>query len=483
MSSIKKNFVYNVAYQVLTILIPIVTMPYLSRVLGTKGIGVYSYTYSIAECFGLFTLLGLANYGNRTIARNRVKGGNVSKVFFEVYAFQLIMGVVVVAVYLVYVLQSYSENRSVQLIWTLFLISVMLDINWFFFGLEKFKLTITRNMIVKLVTFIAIFLFVREENGVVAYCFVLAVGALVTQVVLWPFLLREVTWVCPTLWGIARHIKPNFVLFIPVVAVSIYKQVDVVILGSISGYDDVGLYENAYKVIVMPFAVISALGTVMLPRVTNLLAKGEVEKNNQYLTDSFWSTAIFASIIMFGIASISFELAPVYFGEAFSYCSILILIMIFDVPFRTWGNVIRTQYLMPLGRDREFVISVVAGAAVNLVINLMLIPFIGCLGAAIAMLLTQITVCLLQVWAVRSELPLKRYLLIGLPFYAMGAVMFVCVRIVSLFVAVDAVGLMIEVSMGAVAFGTCFVLYIAFSKDERVDRFLGKHLKRLKLKR
>lgn len=472
MSSVKKNFLYNVAYQLLAIAIPLITMPYLSRVLGATGIGEYSYTYGIAECFGFFTLLGVNNYGNRTIARSRTSGGDVPRAFWEIYAFQILAGLIVVAAYLVYLLFACSADMLISAIWLVYLASVAFDINWFFFGMERFKTTVIRNTAVKLLTFASIFIFVHDSADVWKYCLILAVGALISQVVLWPFLIKSIGWQKPTLSGIAKHVKPNLILFIPVIAVSLYQVADRVILGLMAGYYEAGLFENALRVTVIPFAVVTALGTVMLPRITNLIASNQIEKCKTYLSDSFWLTAIISSIIMFGIASISFELAPVYFGEEFSFCSWLILIMIFDIPFRTWGNVIRTQYLMPLGKDKIFVSSVVAGAVVNLVINVLLIPVLGSLGAAIATFITEATVCVYQVFAVRNELPLRSYFVVGLPFYGIGLVMFIGVRLFSGFVGVSVAGLVLEILIGAAIFAVGCVGYYVVTRDERVDSML-----------
>lgn len=476
MSSVKKNFLYNVFYQLLAIAIPLVTMPYLSRVLGAAGIGEYSYTYGIAECFGFFALLGVNNYGNRTIARNRTSDGDISKAFWEIYAFQLLAGVVVIAAYLVYLLFIRSSNPLISALWIIYLVSTAIDVNWFFFGMEQFKITVIRNAVIKLLTFASVFVFIHSADDVWVYCCILAFGAFAQQAVMWLFVPRFVEWCKPSVSGVLAHVKPNLVLFIPVIAVSLYQVVDRIILGVIAGYFEVGLFENALKVRTIPFAVVTALGTVMLPRITTLIANNQIELSKRYLIDSFWLTSIVSSVIMFGIAAVSFELAPVYFGEEFTFCGWLLFVMIFDIPFRTWGNVIRTQHLMPIGKDKTFVASVVVGAAVNLVINLALIPFFGSMGAAIATLVTEMTVCVYQVVAVRGELPLKECFVVGLPFYVIGFIMFIGVRAFSFFAEVNVTGLVLEILVGAAIYACGAIVYYLVSRDKRIDSMLLKPL-------
>ena len=149
MSSIKKNFLYNSLYQILVMFIPLITMPYISRVLGAQGVGTYSYAYSIANYFVLFIMLGLNNYGNRTIARVRDNEEKLSKTFWSIYALQLFLGIIINIIYVGYSF-FISSNIYISLSMFFYVLSATFDINWLFFGLEKFKLTIIRNTTIKI---------------------------------------------------------------------------------------------------------------------------------------------------------------------------------------------------------------------------------------------------------------------------------------------------------------------------------------------
>jgi O-antigen/teichoic acid export membrane protein len=141
--SIKKNYLYSVIYQIFNILIPLITAPYISRVLGAEGIGTVSYAHSIALYFGMFGMLGLNNYGNRTIAANRNDKNNISKIFWNIYTLQVITTSIMLIAYIIFVSAFFKENKVIAYLQILYLISTVLDINWFFFGMEQFKITVS----------------------------------------------------------------------------------------------------------------------------------------------------------------------------------------------------------------------------------------------------------------------------------------------------------------------------------------------------
>lgn len=281
MSSTKKNFLYNSAYQLLILLIPLITTPYLSRVLGANGVGTYSYYYSVSNYFVIFILLGLNNYGNRTIAKVRDCPEQLSKTFWQIYLMQFILGTVVNFLYLFYVF-FLSSNRIVSFTMWLYVLSGMFDINWFFFGIEKFKLTVTRNTIIKLLTTVLIFILVKKSSDVILYCLILTGGMFLSQIVVWPYLFKEVSVVKPDFSSILVHLKPNIFLFFTVIAVSVYKIMDKIMLGSMTSTVQVGYFESAEKLINVPIALIVSLGTVMLPKISNMI----VNKTEGFRRDS-----------------------------------------------------------------------------------------------------------------------------------------------------------------------------------------------------
>ena len=281
--SVKKNFIYNLLYQMLIIILPIITTPYISRVISVEGVGIQSYWRSIANYFVLFAMLGINNHGNRSIASNRENKENLSKVFWSIYIFQIIMSALMIFVYLVYIILGVKENKTIAVIQLIYIVAAMLDINWFFFGMEEFKITVTRNTIIKVLSTCSIFIFVKSSKDLYLYSLILALSTLISQITLWFYIKRFIKFIRVKWSDIYKQIKPNLVLFIPVVAVSIYKIMDKIMLGSMSNMIEVGYYENSEKIINIPMGIIVALGTVMLPKMSNLQARGQEEEGKRYI--------------------------------------------------------------------------------------------------------------------------------------------------------------------------------------------------------
>lgn len=266
MNSVKKNFIYNIVYQLLIMVIPLITAPYLARVIGSAGVGTYSYTYSIVYYFMMITMLGVNNYGNRSIAKARNDRHQLSKTFWGIYLFQLALGILMLVLYLGFTFFFEVKYTKIALIQSLFIISAILDINWFYFGLEKFKITITRNAVLKILSVILIFGFVRHSDDLWKYTLIMSGTTVLSQFVLWTVIRKEIELVKISLHDITQHIKSNLVLFIPVIAVSLYKMMDKIMLGYLVNVTEVGYYENAEKIMNIPQTFIAALGTVMLPQ-------------------------------------------------------------------------------------------------------------------------------------------------------------------------------------------------------------------------
>ncbi|HHT7796124.1 TPA: flippase [Streptococcus suis] len=422
MTSTKKNFLYNSFYQILALIIPFITAPYLSRVLGAEGIGRYSYFYSISNYFILFTMLGINNYGNRTIAKVRDNKNSLSKTFWELYTMQFFLGLIFSLLYLVYCL-FFVSDRILAFTMIPFVFSGILDVNWFYFGIENFKLTTIRNTIIKIITTVCIFIFVNTENDVWLYCIILTVGTLLSQLVVWPFILKNYPFERPAFKNVKKHFKPNFFLFFTVVAVSIFKILSKILLGTLSTTIEVGYFELAEKLLSIPLAFVTSLGTVMLPRMSNLIAR-ESRQIEKTITISLIFAIFLSSSISFGIMSIAKEFVPIFYGQGFEKVVTLIIILLPSCIFLAFANVIRTQYLLPVQMDNIYVVSAFIGAGINLLINFLLIPKYQSIGTAIGTLITEIVVCVYQVSGVYKFLPIKLYIRICVPFVFSGIIMF-----------------------------------------------------------
>ena len=444
----------------MALIIPLLTTPYISRIMGAERIGIYSYAYSIATYFGLFILLGLNNYGNRTIASVRDDKDKLSKTFCSIYAMQLIMALIVIVIYIIYVLFLASDQLMawIQLI---YLISVALDINWFFFGLEQFKLTVTRNTIIKILNLIFIFILVKSKNDLYIYGLIMVCGPLLSQFILWIFIKKYVILKKVSLSDIGQHIKPNLTLFVPVIAISLYTIMDRVMLGMMSSMTEVGYYENSNKLTQIPVMAISSLGTVMLPRISNMISNGKKEESIKYIQKSLIVSVLLSTSMSFGLCAVSNEFVPIFYGSGFNKCKDVISILVLSSIFISWANVIRTQYLIPNKKDKIYIISVFLGAIVNVVINFVLIPKLMSIGAAIGTICAEFSVCAYQTYKVRNDLDIKLYIKQSAPLLLVSIVMCFIVLCVP-FIKSTFITLVLEVLVGIVLY-LC-LLFIFYGK-------------------
>ncbi|WP_455139986.1 flippase [Thermophilibacter sp.] len=477
MTSLKINFLYNVAYQLLTIALPLVTAPYLSRVLGPEGMGTYSYTYSVAYYFVLFAMLGVNNYGTRAVASARDDEGDLRMTFWSIWALQAILALLCSALYIGY--SFVAGDAVLSLLWVPYVISAALDVNWLFFGLERFKVTVVRNFAVKLATFVLTFVIVRGENALEHYLILMSVSFFASAAMLWPFVLREVKPCLPGGREVLSHLKPNLVLFVPVIAVSLYTVLDKVMLGQMAGMSESGIFENSLKIAQVPFSLITALGTVMLPHAANLFASGKTEEGKRYIAPSMWFALLLSSAFTFGLIAITPEFVPVFFGERFSTCAVVMPVIVLEMPFMAWANVIRTQYLIPARNDRAYVASVIVGAILNVVVNVCLIPRLGALGAGIGTLAAEISVCLIQTAAVAGRLPIARYLAESVPGFAIGLIMLMIVRGFATVLLGGVLGLVLEIAVGAAAFAAIASAWFAVSKNQYAEELLCPLVRKL----
>ena len=407
MSNVKKNFIYNSIYQIFAIIVPLITTPYLSRVLGAGGVGDYAFAYSIANYFSLFVMLGLKNYGNRTIAIERRNDEILAKTFWNIYTMQVCSGIIVSIVYFVFNI-LWKESSPLNIIMYGLIAASVFDITWFFYGIEEFRTTTIRDMFIKLMTVVCIFVFVRDADDVLIYAAIRAFGLLFSQLLLWPLLIKKINFVKPQLKDVIIHIKPNLILFIPWVAVSLYTTMDKIMLGVMSNHIEVGYYESCEKVIQVPLAAIMALGTVMMPHMSHIYSSSDVnqDKATGIIRKSEHLMIILASVIGFGIMAVAKEFVPLYYGHGFDKCIYIFYIIMPSCLFLAFANVIRTQYLMPNKMDKQFIVSLFIGALTNLFINSLLIPRFQSIGAAVGTLFAEAAVCIVQILYVRKLIPI-----------------------------------------------------------------------------
>lgn len=429
MKSLKVNFALNSANQLLSIIVPLVTTPYLSRILGAESLGIFSYANSVAYYFSMFAMLGLANYGGREIAKSRNDSELLSSVFSGIFTTQLISTGIVTLIYLVYM---FVDGGVMSKIYFFSILAVSLDINWLFFGLEEFSVTLKRNFTVKLISTLLIFIFVSQPSDVFCYAIIVVLSTLLGNGVLWISVRGRVKYVKTDFSTVKRHFLSNLTLFLPILLTSIYRVMDKIMLKWMSGYEQVGYYENADKFGQIPLFLVASLSQIMIPRISSLVNENKNTIIGDYFEKSILLISFISTSIIFGISGIADLFVPVYFGRGFEPCVTLIRVIVPSYIFTAYASVIRSQFLIPFSRDKEYAVSLAVGAFLNIILNIILIPWFEAVGAAIATAITEIVVCVMMFSCVRKKIKWKRIVLQNTPFYVSGCIMLFGISILPL---------------------------------------------------
>ena len=396
-----KNYAYNLSYQLLVIILPIITTPYVTRVFSSEDLGTYGYFNSIVTYFILLATLGVANYGTKEISGHLQE---IRKNFWGIYTLQLGATFVSILLYALFCLMLPSMQNPVAYILGLSLVSKGIDISWLFQGLEDFRKITVRNITVKLVGVISIFLFVKSANDLYLYVFLLTIFELLGQLSMW-LPAREFIGKPHFDMAYARvHLKPVILLFLPQIAISLYVTLDRTMLGALASTKDVGIYDQALKLVNILLTLVTSLGSVMLPRVSNLLSSGDHKAVNKMHQMSFLIYNLVIFPMMAGILIVNADFVQFFLGQDFQDARYAIAIMIFRMFFIGWTNIMGIQILIPHNRNKEFMISTTAPAIISVGLNLLFLPKLGYIGAAIVSVLTEALVWAIQLYFTRRYL-------------------------------------------------------------------------------
>lgn len=456
--SITKNYIYNLIYQILTLIIPLITTPYLSRVLGAENIGIYSYTLSIATYFVLFGTLGVAMYGQREIAYVQEDKYKRSKIFIEILIMRFIT--LCISLFVFYVGFCMRGNYSTYYkILILEIFANCLDISWFFQGLEEFKKTVTRNIIVKIISVICIFTFIRTGQDLIKYFIIYVLSTLIGNLSLWLYLPKSIEKVKVKDLKILKHLKPTISLFIPQIAVQIYTVLDKTMLGYIiENKSEVGIYEQSQKIVRVPLTLVTALGTVVSPRIASINANNKKEEIKDYLSNSFRFVWFLGIPLMFGIMAITKTLVPWFLGEGFNKAKIVIMAGAPIIMAIGLNNVSGVQYLVATKKQNFFTKSVIIGAIFNFTANMILIPKFRAAGAMIASVFAETLILVIQLIDIRKDIPTKIVYKCSINYIISGIIMFVITFGVGFLLDSTIKATIIQIFIGAFIYGIILLI-------------------------
>ncbi len=428
--SLKSNFIYNFISQILTLIVPLVTTPYLSRVLHEVGNGQCSYAMSIITYFILFSNLGFDMYGQRQIASCRDNPQEKSKVFWELFILKSIFTSVALAVlYSVVFTVGFGENYNLLILfYSLQVITIPFDIQFFFRGEENFRSIAIRTIIMKIIGLVLIFLLVKTENDTWIYALCLSGSIVFSNLIMWPSLIGKIKFVKPNALKLLRHLKPAFLIFLPTLAVTIYSVFDKTMIGLLAENPDYenGCYEQAYKINSVALLFVTIITSVMVSRNSYDYNAGNTEGLKNHISQAIRYVWMMGTPLIFGFAVLSSNLSSWFLGGGYAEVPILMQIMSVRFIISGFGDVFGSQLFLAINKEKYSTVATFMGAGINILLNYFLIKQFGALGAAISTAVCEFTVTgILVILALRKGHIKLRMLFEGCWKYILaGTVMF-----------------------------------------------------------
>lgn len=441
-----KNYIYNTVYQILLIILPIVTTPYTSRILGVDNIGIYNYTYTVVYYFILGGLLGLDLYGRREVSYCKNDKDKLSLLFSQLILLRILLMTVSLILYLIVAVLS-VKYKVYYYVFVILLVSYIFDVSWLFQGLEQFKVLTIRSTIIKIINVICIFVFVNTKNDLWIYIVIISCSQLFSALVMWTQLSRVITLKIPKIEGISKHIKVSAILFLPEIITTIYTMADKLMLGALTSETQLGLYSQSERIIKLALSVIGSMGVVMMPRIANNFVKGDKEEILRCLNKtSKWCFFIGLPMIL-GLVAISNHFTSWFFGPGYESVASLMCVISPIILLIGLSDVYGMQYLIPTNQNKYYIIAACAGAIVNVILNLMLIPSFAAIGSSIATVISELTVTYMMYKFASKTIPLKFY--VPVECLKSACIMFAVIKIMDIVLPIGAIYTFIEILVGA----------------------------------
>ena len=452
-----KNYLYNLSYQILIIILPVITIPYVTRIFTSEDLGNYVFYNSIVGYFSLFAMLGIGVYGTKQIAA----ASDVSSTFWNIYAIQLISSALAISVYLIAIFSILQMGGVIPLMVGVVLFERMFDISWLFSGKEDFKKITLRNTVVRLVGVICIFTFIKSSDDLYLYIFLIVTINFLGQLVMWVPAKKFIKRPSFNTKIMKKDLHPIVLLFLPQVAISLYVVLDRTLLGLLGSYSDVGIYEQGQKLTSILITVVTSLGVVMLPRVANLLSERREEEAQNMVKFSFILYNLIIFPMIFGLIAVNEVFVKLFLGQNFQDVKYVLYIIVFNLMFIGWTNILGYQVLVVRNKNKEFMLSTTIPAFISVAVNIAVIPFFGYIGASITSVVVEILVFAIQWYYSRNII--NKNLLFNkdlVKIICSSLVMFGAVMLCKMTLGLDGIiGLIIYLAVGGISYlGMLFLL-------------------------
>ncbi len=395
MGKLIKNYIYNGSYKLLIIIIPLITTPYLTRILGKDALGIDAYVLSVVALVELFGALGINLYSNREVAYCRDDKKKLSLVYHEIQSIRIFLCVVVVAAYAL--IAVHTKYKIFYLIHLLTIIGYFIDITWFFVGCEDMKSPVIRNVIVKVLQTLLVFLVIRSPSDLKKYIFITAICNFISAVCMYTQISKLVEKVSFRELNIKRHIKPILLLFLPQAASSLYVQFDRTMIGLLSeDVSYVSIYDKAEMIVKVPLQLATATSPVFIPRISNEFINGRFDNIKKIVNEEIRFIFLFMIPMMAGMLAIANNLVVWYLGKQYTESVSVMMILTPTILTIGMGEILGSQLMVSMNITKGMTIAFSVGAIANIILNYFMIPVANADGAAIATVFAELIVIVIQ---------------------------------------------------------------------------------------
>ena len=476
--SLKKNIAISTLYQILLVILPMITAPYIARVLGPDQSGIYDFTNSIQTYFAMFAALGTASYGAREIARVRNDEKMRSVLFWEIELMTVMTSAACIAVWFVFIFFA-NQYKVIYLVLTMGLFSTMFDISWFFAGMEQFTYTVSKNAVCKLAGVILMFLFVKRPEDLLLYIIIITASTMLGNLSMWLYIPRFVTKVDFKKLRFRKHFHETLIYFIPSVATSVYTVLDRTLIGTITNNRaENGCYHYTMQIInIMKALTFSSLNMVLGSRIAYLFAEEKYDEIKERIRASINYILFMGFGICFGLIGVSRRFVPLYLGPGYDRVITMLMLMSPIVIIIGVSNCLGSQYYTPSGNRRLSARFIIIGAIVNFTLNLILIPRFWGYGAIVASLIAETVITVLYFRHCNGYLTAETLFREGWKKLAAGILMLAVIMVMDRRIESNIIALVAEVAVGF----TVYCAVIVILRDTFLSEIvMGKILHRKK---
>lgn len=479
-----KNYFYNLIGQILILITPLITTPYISRVLGPGNIGIYSYTLSISIYFIIVGNLGYPLYGQREIAYVSDDQRKINEIFYEIFYGQLITLGIAFICYVIFTVGFTSTNTVIYLAQGIGVFASLINIAWLYQGLEKFRIIVIRNLFIKSFFIISLFIFVKSSSDLLTYTLIINLANLFGNAIIFWGIRKYITespfQIHIKLKKVLAHFKPALILGIPFYITSVYSVLDKTMIGQLTGsFAEVGFFEQSQKVILLAITVVVSLGTVIMPRLSSEISKHHLVESQDLLNRCLVIVLMLSMPIMIGIIVVADNLVPWFFGPGYESVSILLLIFAPLAVVMGLSNILGNQYLVAAKMEKTLGWVMFIGLLVNFIFNLILIPPFKAAGASISTMTAEIVKLFFMFWILKDIVSWREFLENFLKYFACSCLMGLIVEFIKIYFTLESGVLetLLLTGIGIIA----YIIILICIRDYLLRLFTSKFL--LKLKR